>query len=90
MPTSLVYPCYGRLSSSRVQKIEPNLIPCYDRGVGIGLQARYTKEVPDTASDSIAYPRTVPVGDKSTVFVVGGGPAGIAAAIASARQGALV
>jgi glycine/D-amino acid oxidase-like deaminating enzyme len=39
-------------------------------------------------SDSIAYHRTVPVVDKSEVLIIGGGPAGIAAAIASARQGA--
>jgi len=41
-------------------------------------------------TDSIAYHRTVPVVDRTEVLVVGGGPAGIAAAIASARHGALV
>ena len=39
-------------------------------------------------TDSIPYTRTVPVVQESEVIVVGGGPAGIAAAIASARNGA--
>ena len=43
----------------------------------------------DPMTDSIAYHRAVPVVDRTEVLV-GGGPAGIAAAIASARHGALV
>ncbi len=39
-------------------------------------------------TESIPYHRTVPVVDQAEVLVVGGGPAGIAAAVASARQGA--
>jgi len=38
--------------------------------------------------ETIAYRRELPVARTSEVLVVGGGPAGIAAAIASARQGA--
>ncbi|MFN2230762.1 MAG: FAD-dependent oxidoreductase [Anaerolineae bacterium] len=39
-------------------------------------------------TESIHYSSTVPVAGETEVLVVGGGPAGIAAAIASARQGA--
>lgn len=39
-------------------------------------------------TDTIPYHRNVPIIDRAEVLVVGGGPAGIAAAIASARQGA--
>ena len=53
--------------------------------LGSVLHTRYTKGVSDTVSNSIAYHRTVPVVDRTKVLVVGGGPAGIAAAIASAR-----
>jgi hypothetical protein len=53
--------------------------------LGSVLHTRYTKGASDTVSNSIAYHRTVPVVDESEVLVVGGGPAGIAAAIASAR-----
>lgn len=39
-------------------------------------------------TDSLDFQRTIPVAAEADVLVVGGGPAGIAAAIASARNGA--
>lgn len=39
-------------------------------------------------SETMHYERTIPVHDAGDVLVVGGGPGGIAAAIAAARNGA--
>ena len=41
-----------------------------------------------TDAERISYAKDVPVAAEADVLVVGGGPAGIAAAVASARNGA--
>ncbi|HEO71524.1 MAG TPA: FAD-dependent oxidoreductase, partial [Candidatus Hydrogenedentes bacterium] len=45
--------------------------------------------VPDTSA-AVSFQRTIPVRHDVDVFIAGGGPAGVAAAVAAARQGAKV
>ena len=52
------------------------------------LSARASAE--SESGGRIAYSRTLPVKVTADVFVAGGGPAGVAAAVAAARQGAKV
>ena len=45
---------------------------------------------PDAQPGEIAYARTLPVKVETDVFVAGGGPAGVAAAVAAREAGARV